>query len=148
MNNLTKSKNRRASEIHQELLNGRNYSFSYVLGEMAEVLEALFKADISEMAMEISQVWYGLQMQWYQWTKWDFRLIGCKAMVDDFYARREIWKRIFGIYGKPFSSDYLVNGSNYNRPHKIQKALALAGVYISMTRAEDIAQEYKCDCSE
>ena len=130
-----------ARDVHRELLGERNYSFSYVLGEAWEVIEALWKRDIKEAKEELRQVWYGLQMQYYQLTGHNIRLRGCNDCVQSFFDRRKVWKKIFRKFGEEFSSDYLKNGSNYMRPHKIQAALGLAHVHITLQHAERLAKQ-------
>lgn len=132
---------RKASLVHHELLGGRSFPFSYILGEMFEVLEALAKLDFKEAAMEASQVLYAIQMYFYQLTRIDFTLLCCSKVVQGFYDRRKVWHRIFDLYHTPFYNDYLYHGSNYMRPVKIKKALELAGVDIDLQSAEEILKE-------
>lgn len=134
---------RKASKIKEELLSGRNYSFSYVLGEVLEVFEALLKLDFAEALTELRQVWYGLQMQFFQLTGVDFYLTGCEDVVQSFYDRRIVWRMIFDSLDREFKNKYLVNGSNWERPHKIVAALGLAGVTINAEMAERMVKWLK-----
>ena len=132
-----------ARDVSRELLGGRKYSFFYVLGECREVLEALWQRNPKEAMEELSQVWYGLQMQYFQITGHNIRLRGCNACVQEFFDRRKVWKKIFQKFEEEFSSDYLKNGSNYMRPHKIQAALGHAHKHITMKHAERLVSQIK-----
>jgi hypothetical protein len=129
--------NRWCSAVKHELLSGRNYDFSYVLGETLEVFEALWKLDFKEAKSELQQVWYGLQMQVHQITGIDFRLTWCADVVQSFYDRRIIWREIFAEFDTEFKNEYLVNGSNWQRPHKVVLALGLAGITVTEQWAKE-----------
>ena len=136
---------RKASTVSKDLLNNRKYGCKYLFGEILEVFEALGKLDFVEAKMELQQVWFAIQMLYYQNTGHDFYLRGVEEQVQSFYDRRIIWLKVFAYFGarEKFNNDCLVNGSNYMRPHKIIKALEIAGVYCSPYLAETLVEMIK-----
>jgi hypothetical protein len=126
---------RRASEVYRDILGGKSQKWTSIFSELRELLEALIKLDLKEARLEGQQVLYALQMQLYQITDIDFYLQHCTEVVEGFYFRRDVWLEIFKEYNTPFKNEYLENGSNYKRIHKIKKALELAGVKVSTKEA-------------
>ena len=133
---------RKASSVFVEILGGRPQKWTSIFIELAEVFEALFKWDILELKLEYEQVLYAIQMQLHQWLGVDFYLRGCSNAVEGFYRRRDVWLNIFNRYNVEFKNEYLQEGSNYKRAHKIKKALELAGVKIGAREASEICLEY------
>lgn len=136
------SSRRRTSEVHNEILGGKDQQWLSIVREAAELAEAVFKWDETEMRLEFQQVLYALQMQAYQITGIDFQLRGCGSAVEGFYTRREVWFEIFEEFQIPFKNEYLENGSNYKRAYKIKKALELAGVVIDTKKAVQLCLKY------
>lgn len=133
---------RKASSVFVEILGRRPQKCSSIFVEIAEVFGALFKWDIPELKLEYEQVLYAIQMQVYQWSNIDFYLVGCDNAVEGFYKRRDVWLNIFNRYNVEFKNEYLEEGSNYKRAHKIKRALELAGVHIGAREASEICLEY------
>lgn len=136
------SSRRRTSEVHNEILGGKDQQWLSIVREAIELMEAVIKWDEAEMCLEFQQVLYALQMQAYQITGIDFQLRGCSSAVEGFYTRRRVWFEIFNEFQVPFKSEYLENGSNYKRAHKIKKALELAGVAIDTKQAVQLCLKY------
>ena len=129
------TKRRKASEVHQDILGGKErvikYHIIHCFNETLEVLEALSRFQFSEARLELQQVIFGLSMWIYQITGKDFYLRGCADAVQEFYNRRKVWLEIFSLYDLEFKSEYLDGGSNFRRAYKIQEALRRAGLHIN-----------------
>lgn len=132
----------RASKIYKELLGGNRQSFKCILTEIFEVFEALGIGDFKEAAKEFRQVLFELEMHLHHFTGLDFNLKFCGDVVDGFYARRKVWLKMFEEYDILFKSSYLKNGSNYQRPYKIQLAFQLAGFNMCIEKAEALKNKY------
>jgi hypothetical protein len=132
----------RASRVYTELFDGHRQSFKCLITEIFEVFEALHILDFKEAAKEFRQVLFEVQMHLYHYTKLDFTLRLCSDVVDGFYTRRKVWLKMFENYNVPFKSQYLKNGSNYKRAHKIVLAFKLAGFIISEEAAENLRDTY------
>lgn len=143
---MNKHNRRKASVVHKDILGGRKSPISYHLkhgfNETLEVLEALSRLQFKEANLELQQVIFGYSMWLYQLTGKDFYLRGCNDAVQEFYNRRKIWLEIFGLYNLEFKSEYLDNGSNFRRPHKIKEALRRAGLEINNILANSLSRKY------
>jgi hypothetical protein len=106
-----------------ENINSGHFKFESVLGEVKEVFEA---RSIDNLKEELQDVLYF----WNCWLYSNFRInlpmFGAMGSVRKFMARLEVWNWIFYDNKLLFDPKYLVNGSNYNKPEKIEKALELA----------------------
>jgi len=137
---------RRASNVHKDILGSKKRSIGYHIrhgfNETLEVFEALSRLQCREARLELQQVMFGVQMFVYQLIGKDFYLLGCDDAVQEFYNRRKIWLEIFGLYALEFKSEYLDNGSNFRRPHKIKEALRRAGLEINNILANSLSRKY------
>lgn len=133
---------RKASEVFNEILGRKKQSWWDIFKEILEFLDALTDLNWDEAELELEQVLYAFQMQFYQITKIDFYLKGCEKAVEGFYARRNVWLEIFDEFKIEFKNEYLEHGSNYRRAYKIKKALELAGVEIDAKKASELCLKY------
>jgi hypothetical protein len=137
---------RKASVVHGDILGGRKHPISYhikhAFNETVEVFEALFKLQFREAHLELQQVIFGYSMWLYQITGVDFYLWGCNDTVEEFYNRRKVWLEIFRLYDLEFKSEYLDDGSNFRRPHKIKEAMRRAGFHINNMLAGSLSRKY------
>lgn len=143
---MSKAGRHRASTVYTDILGGKRHSVGYYVkhgfNESVEVLEALSRLQFKEAYTEFQQVMFGCEMWLYQLTSKDFYLVGCNDAVQEFYARRKIWLEIFALYNLEFKSEYLDNGSNFRRPHKIKEALKRAGLHINNILANSLSRKY------
>jgi hypothetical protein len=143
---MSKLNKRKASVVYGDILGDRNHSTSYhikhAFNETLEVIEALLKLQFKEARLELQQVIFGYSMWAYQLTGIDFYLWGCEDTVEEFYNRRKVWLEIFQLYDLEFKSEYLDNGSNFRRPHKIKEAMGRAGLHINNMLASSLSRKY------
>lgn len=123
---MKKHKKHRWSGISRRVFNDRPAGWSAVSREAAEILEELAAGNFRAALVEVRQVWFFLQLFVHQRTGIDFPCLLVGPVVRDFLARLSVWEDIFHREGLEFNVDYLVGGSNYNRPRKVGAALALA----------------------
>lgn len=114
---------------------GHQYPVSYTLGELKELLVELVRLNAAGIREEFQDVAYGLQLLIHQRLGIDFELRLCEAVVQKFISRLQIWERIFSAESIPFDRAFLKGGSNWEKPYKVQAALALAGVTVTPERA-------------
>jgi hypothetical protein len=131
-----------AAEACRVTMGNRRYPLDHWFGEIVETVQALCAGNYSEFKLEFEQVLWGLQIHIYQLVRIDFRLRFCEAVIAEGLFRRRVWQKIFESFGVPFNNNYLLSGSNYKKANKIQKALALAGVYITEKEASAICEKY------
>lgn len=132
-----------SKDVQKNILSkDHQYPVSYLTGEAGELAEELKKGNLPGILDEFSDTAYALQMIAAQRSGLNLPLAFADKAYQKFYLRRTTWKEIFKKYGKTFDNKYMVNGSNYHRPEKIQKALALAGVKISTQEANKMAASY------
>ena len=113
-------------QVHREIYNSRHIGLPVLTAEIIEIFEEISSADFKAAWVEVTQCWYYVQLLVHQWTGLDWYPRGVSAVLEDFYGRLDVWKEIFKKEGLEFNVDYLVGGSNYNRPAKVEAALALA----------------------
>jgi NTP pyrophosphatase (non-canonical NTP hydrolase) len=111
---------------------GDAISFSAVKGEFDELLEAVMNSDWENFKEEVGDTLYFTYCWMYSKYKINLPMIGAMSSVKKFVARLEVWENIFKENGLEFNKKYLVNGSNYKKIDKVNKALNLA-------RSEQIA---------
>lgn len=100
-------------------------TISYILGEVRELLEAKSLAEVREEASDVLCV---SQMFVFQRTG---RIFNWPMLVGDYSARKflnriAVWEKIFAEQGLKFSLRYIREGSNYEKPAKVARALELA----------------------
>ena len=136
----------KASVVHNDILGGKQYPVKYYVKhsftELWEVIEALAKLNLKEAKLEAQQVIFGLEMWLYQTTKKDFDMFFCNGAIEEFYYRRTVWLELFGLFDLEFRSEYLDNGSNFRRPHKIRQAFFAAGMYLHELHARLLSRKY------
>lgn len=106
-----------------ENINSGDIRFKNVLGEVKELLYASSYDNIKE---EIGDVIYFWNCWLYCRFKINLPMIGAMDSIYKFIDRLIIWDMIFAKHNLDFKPKYLINGSNYNKPEKIEKALELA----------------------
>jgi hypothetical protein len=144
-------KTRTAAEVNRELLHNERYSLKYYIcsgfKETFEALWALVKFDLAEFELELQQLAFGVQMMYHQYSGEDFELNFCADTVQEYYDRRVVWLSLFDLFDIEFNVAYMVHGTNFRKPSKIQKALALAGKQIPDVQARILARKYAMSLS-
>lgn len=103
--------------------------FSYVLGEMLELLDELVKLDFAQALNEWEDV-TGCFLVWLTGiTGISFPLLPFfgKGAAERWISRLIVWETIFDLHGMKFHRQYLLNGGNYCKKSKIIKSFRLAG---------------------
>jgi uncharacterized protein YabN with tetrapyrrole methylase and pyrophosphatase domain len=108
-----------------ENMNSHPMTWKEPKSEFKEVLEA---KSLSELKEEIGDFLYSLFCAIHTSTGISLPMVGTKASIEKFNSRLIVWEMIFAKNGLVFDKKYLVNGGNYARPEKVQKALDLARV--------------------
>lgn len=106
-----------------------NVSLSYWWSEVLELWEEIRKGSPKGMREEWSDVTCLAQIALIQHTPWiNWPLVPGfgKYAALKFLSRMKVWEEIFRKEGLSFDKKYLINGGNYERPHKVQLALDLA----------------------
>ena len=104
---------------------GGDVTISYILGEVRELLEARSWAEVREEASDVLCV---AQVFVFQRAKGIFNwpmLVGDYS-AKKFLGRIAVWEKIFAEQGLEFSLRYIREGSNYEKPAKVARALELA----------------------
>lgn len=122
-----------AREVSELVTPGRKYPFSYLTGEIKELMQAIKEKDKEHVREEKGDVLYAAQMLLHQNTGLNFKLRGADKTVGKFLGRREMWEKILGRYGVAYHPDLFVRGSNYRKKSKIKAALQEGG-YIASER--------------
>jgi len=117
----------RARDI-QDIMAGP-MAFSYVWGEFFELVEAVSSGDVSAIQEEWSDVWCCGAVAIYGRTGWNIPAPFAQPAFEKFRARLDVWQEIFSDAGIPFDRRALVEGGNYNKPHKVRRALELGRQY-------------------
>lgn len=113
----------RWTDISRDVYDDQRVSVKTLIGEIKEVGEELLQGNMREAVVEVQQCLFYVQLIAHQRLGWNLRPLGVAAVIEDFYARLEFWKKIFEEAGLQFHVRYLAGGSNYTRPYKVQKAL-------------------------
>jgi hypothetical protein len=106
-----------------ENINSGNFPFKSVMGEVKELLEA---RTVSEMKEEFGDVLYFSYCWLYCKFGINLPMFGAMDSVEKFGDRLGFWIATFEHNNLEFDPKYLINGSNYNKPEKIEAALELA----------------------
>lgn len=133
----------KVKQVCEELLGGRKYPLTSLLGEVIEALQALLKPDFKEFLGEFRQIIFELQIHIHQTTGADFDLLFCTDVINEGYLRRKVWIELFSLFDIPFHNKYLINGSNFRRAHKIKAAFKLAGLRLNVLHAVSLSEKYK-----
>ena len=128
-------------DVLQEVTGGRPYSFGYFTGELGELVEEIKNRDWEAIKDEASDTAYAGNMIAHQATGLNFPLTGGHNALQKFRERNGIWRETMEAQGLPFSVDYLVGGSNFAKPHKVQQAFALAGKEIDDRTAQKLSEQ-------
>jgi hypothetical protein len=112
-------------QINREVFGGDRYPFRAFLGEIGELISSILHGDAENTRAELEQVVFDLQHLVFYHTRFDFVPVGCDGFIAKLYDRLGVWKRIFESENVTFHPHCLRGGSNYSRPDKVDKALAL-----------------------
>lgn len=108
-----------------ENLNSGRIRFKNVVSELKELFEA---KDLEEIKEEFGDVLYFTYCWMYSKFGINLPMLGAMGSVDKFNTRLIIWRQIFEMNGLKFDTKYLVNGSNYEKEHKIIDAIMMAKI--------------------
>jgi len=133
----------RVKQVCEELLGGRKYPLTSLVGEVIEALQALLKLDFKEFSGELRQIIFEAQIHIHQTTGLDFKLLFCEDVINEGYLRREVWIELFSLFDIEFHNKYLINGSNFRRPHKVKAAFWLAGLRLNILHTLNLSDKYK-----
>lgn len=106
-----------------EELNASRVTMGQVWGEVREVIAS---RSLEEVKEEVADVLYFVWCRLESRTGIDVPMWGAGRTVAKVRARIEVWEELFAEQGLDFDRRYLVNGSNHERPEKVEKAFALA----------------------
>lgn len=113
----------KTSKWCNENLNASPILWLHVKQEFKEVLES---RSISELNDEISDFLYMFYCAIQSKMRFNLPMFGAMSTVDKINTRLIVWQEIFADNGLEFNKKYLINGSNYVRSEKVEKALVLA----------------------
>jgi hypothetical protein len=109
-----------------ENLNADPIQWSFFRGEVDELLEAFMNWDVENIKEEISDVLSAFYCCVYTSTKISLPMIGAGPTIRKTLDRFKVWENIFKEQGLMFDKKYLVNGANYKKVDKVNKALNMA----------------------
>lgn len=104
-------------------INGSPMKWKEVYMEFKELLEARSLYEIKE---ELSDTIYCLLCAIHTYTNISLPMLGAYPTIQKLLIRQLVWQQIFSKEMLVFDKKYLVNGSNFNKPTKVEKALQLA----------------------
>jgi hypothetical protein len=130
--------NNNAADVRREVGAG-DAPWQYLLGEVAELAEAILSRDPSNIREEFSDVLFAAQQLISVKTGTNLPMVWCGHSLNKFRKRNERWKEFIEAHGGVFAISVLRNGSNFTKAGKVKKAFALAGVNLSEEEAEDIS---------
>jgi hypothetical protein len=110
------------------MFSGDRYPVRSLLGEIAELLSAVWCGQWSEARSEASQISFCLQYMLHSRTGLDMRPRLCRRHVEELVHRHEWWTEFFADYGRELNPSWLRGGSNYRRPEKVELARKAAGL--------------------
>ena len=117
---------RTVSQVQEELM-AAPMTFSFVVGEVQELVEEIRYLRLSSIWEEWNDVMFCLLLWGLPYTGNLPMLPGLgKASEDKLVERLKVWKEIFHTHNLVFDKKYLVAGSNYKKEAKIQAALLAA----------------------
>lgn len=105
-------------------------TWEFVAGEFEELVEAFGERDVDHIREEWNDVCVCAQA----WLS-RFLPIGWTPILPGFglssarkfAARRNVWQQIFDFHGVKFCKEFLFDGGNYRKQHKIVRVLARGG---------------------
>ena len=101
-------------------------TWSYWFGEVKELWVEIKNLNISGIREEWSDVTCLLGVKFLAKTNAPILPgLGLYA-ANKFIARIKEWEKIFAANGLEFKKEFIIGGSNYQKPEKVQKALQLA----------------------
>lgn len=104
-----------------------SYKWADVWAEVIELVEAIISLNWTGVKEEMSDLLFTLQMKVYLDLGWHSACIrGGWLTYQKGLERMREWRRIFFNAGLAFSPIYLIHGSNWMKPEKVEKALQLA----------------------
>ena len=119
---------RTVGQLNALMFGGDRYPVKALLGEVKELLTAVWRRQWNAAAEEASQVAFDVQHVLYGATGLDFKPRLCRRFVAELVHRAEVWSQIFSDKGLEFDPRWLRGGSNYRRPEKVKAALRAAGL--------------------
>jgi hypothetical protein len=115
------------SEFVANYTDGKGVFLSHVYGEVVEMFEELFKADLDGINEEVSDVIAFSQMYLYWNYKYDGKLWGLGLpSFNKFMERRKVWGKIYKKAG--LDSNISNFCGNYKRKEKVVKHLSNFGI--------------------
>lgn len=127
----------------RDLYGKRKLNPNYLTGEMDEFHEAYKNKNAPGIDEEMQDVIYALHLLKHQATRKNFPIVGADDKIKEFYRRKDFFNKAFQERNVPFHTDYLAEGSNPLKPHKIQRAFELAGHSITPEDAVSISKGYQ-----
>ncbi len=115
----------RASFFCSRYTSGR-YSLSDLCSEARELWDELVIGNPIAAREEFFDCLVLAQGLIHQRTGLDFTMMIPLSHVTKYERRTRVWRALFTQNGLAFSPKYLVGGSNFRKPHKVQQALDLA----------------------
>lgn len=119
--------------------------FSYVWGEILELVEAVLCFDVEEASCELQDVIANGAVWFTGKTGVNVRLhkgFGLSA-AQRWVKRHETWELIFRAHGVEFHKSYLTGGGNFRKKSKIRKALAHVGVELNLKAIESLQIKFE-----
>lgn len=104
-------------------MNSGSIGVKDILSEVVEVIQA---RSIDNFTEEISDVLYFIYCWLYQETGISLPMVLAGRSITKFEKRIGVWVGIFADNELYFDQKYLVNGSNYERPEKVARAISIA----------------------
>jgi hypothetical protein len=107
-------------------ITGTNMSWHETWAELIELFEAVFiDRDLNGAIAELCDVYSMLIGALYCQLGVNIPLFWLKS-YNEWMRRIEVWEMLFAHVGLEFKLEYIHNGGNYKRRHKIRMALELA----------------------
>jgi len=128
----------RALDLLAEFASEHRLTLKYPLAELREFLVAVKQRDRHAMLDEFQDVMLALQLYVWQRLRLNAPVVLAGGTIRKFRERNKIWREMFELRGVVFDTKFLVGGSNFNRPHKIQRAFLAAGVRLGAYDAEEL----------
>lgn len=130
-------------DVMRDLYGKRKLDPNYLNGEMDEFHEAYRNKDAPGLDEEMQDVIYALHLLKHQATRKNFPIVGADDKLREFYRRKDFLNQSFQERNVPFHTDYMAEGSNPLKPHKIQRAFELAGHTLSPEDAAALSNRYR-----
>ena len=106
-------------------------TLDFILGEVEEMVAAAREGSLPHVWEEWNDVmlctmcWVSQFVPFFQWMP-ILPGLGLSS-VKKFAARVSTWEQIFAHHGLVFHMEYVCEGSNFRKQHKVKRVLALGG---------------------